>query len=258
MRRLTATAAMAATLGLGENALVVFGYLVRILQILLFLAVWKSVFAGRGDVGGLALGQVLTYTVVAAAFAQQIEARTKLSGSIWEGAVQLRLLRPVPVFADYLAEAVGGWVFTTLTFTMPVLALAPLLGVRVLPASVEAGGLFALSLLLAVMVGTAIDFLWGLATVWVDQSLWSLEMARRGVTWLLSGALIPLPLLPWGIGDVLSVLPFASMASAPLLVWVGEAGLSNIVLQAFWAGLLWLGVGRFWRASAPRMISHGG
>lgn len=258
MRRYLATASMAATLGLGENALVLFGYVARILRVLLLLAVWRSVFDGRGPVGGLELADVLSYTVVGAAFWEQLDARTRLSWSIWEGTVMVRLLRPVPVFGDYLAEAVGGWAFTTLTFTLPVLLFAPLVGVRSLPASPAAASLFALSFLLAIAVATAIDFLWGLSSVWLDQSLWSLDMARGGLTWLLSGALIPLPLLPWGLGDVLGLSPFASTASAPLLVYVGRGSAGLVGLQALWVLVLWAAVARFWRASAVRMISHGG
>jgi len=259
MRRFAATANMAATLGIGENLLVVAGYLLRILRVLLLLAVWRALFAGRGEVGGLALQQVLTYTVVASAFNDQIEARTGLSWSIWEGTVNTRLLRPVPVFADYLAEAVGTWLFRLVTFTVPVLLLAPLIGVRTMPADTKAGGLFVISLLLAIAVGVAIDFLWGTLVVWLDQSLWSIEMSRSSIASFLGGAVIPLPLLPGGLGDVFALLPFASMASAPLLIFVGHEGAKGLLLlQGMWAVALWGAAVLFWRASAPRMVSHGG
>lgn len=259
MRRFAATANMTATLGIGENLLVLARYVLQILQVLLLLAIWRVLFAGRGEVGGLALSQVLTYTVIAAAFSDQIEARTRLSWSIWEGTVNTRLLRPVPVFADYLAESVGSWVFRLLTFSLPVLLIAPLLGVRTLPAGPRAGALFCLSLLLAVAVGVAIDFLWGTLVVWIDQSLWSIEMSRSSLASFLGGAVIPLPLLPWGIGDLLGLLPFASMASAPLLIFVGYEGPERLLLlQVLWAVTLWIGAVGAWRASAPRMVSHGG
>lgn len=259
MRRFAATANMTATLGIGENLLVLARYVLQILQVLLLLAIWRALFAGRGEVGGLALSQVLTYTVVGAAFSDQIEARTGLSWSIWEGAVNTRLLRPVPVFADYLAEAVGSWLFRLLTFTLPILLLAPLLGVRTMPSGAEAGGLFALSLILAIAVGVAIDFLWGTLVVWLDQSLWSIEMSRSSLASFLGGAVIPLPLLPFGLGNILGLLPFASMASAPLLIFVGYEGAGQLLLlQAGWAVVLWIGAIAAWRASAPRMVSHGG
>jgi ABC-2 type transport system permease protein len=259
MRRALATASMAATLGFGENALVIVRYVVRVLRVLLFVAIWRSLFAGRSEVNGLELAQVLTYTVLGSAFGDQLEARTRLSGSIWDGVVTTRLLRPMPVFADYIAEAAGSWVFVLLTYSAPLLLLAPLLGVDIAPAGPDAAGLFVFSLVLAIAVGLAIDVLWGIAVVWADQSLWSIEMARAGATQVLSGALIPLPLLPFGLGTALSLLPFASMASAPLLVYVGHAGAARLVLlQLGWAVVLWAAAAQLWRSSLPRMVSHGG
>jgi len=258
-RRYGATASLAAALGLGENGLVVFGYLLRLLRVVLLLSLWRSLFAGRGEVGGLALTEVLTYTLLSAAFAAQIDARTNLDEAIWNGTVISRLLRPVPLFGDFLAEMGGRWAFGLITFTAPLFVFAPLLGVSVAPRSPAAGGLFVISLLLAIAVGTALDFLFGSLIVWVDQSLWAVQYARAGMIVVLSGALIPLPLFPWGIGTVLSWLPFASMASAPLLIYVGGGGaLPLLAGQAGWAVFLWWAATRVWNLSLPRMVSYGG
>lgn len=254
-----ATASLSGSLGFAENGLVVFGYLLRMLQVLLLLALWRSLFADRGEVGGLALSDVLTYTLLSAAFAAQLDARTNLDQAIWEGTVVRRLLRPVPLFGDFISEMAGRWLFGLMTFTAPLLLLAPVLGVSVLPSSAEAGAVFLLSLLLAVAVGTALDFLFGSLIVWLDQSLWAVQYARLGMIVVLSGALIPLPLLPWGIGAVLSWLPFASMASAPLLIFVGQGDAMTLLAgQLGWATFLWWAAVRVWAVSLPRMVAYGG
>lgn len=259
LRQYGATASLAGSLGLGENGLVVFGYVLQLLRVLLLLALWRSLFADRGEVGGLALAEVLSYTVLSTAFAAQLDARTNLDGAIWSGYVVHRLLRPVPLFGDFLAEMGGRWLFGLATFTAPLLFLAPLLGVAVTPASPAAGGLFLVSLLLAIAVGAALDFLFGSLIVWLDQSLWAVQYARAGLVVVLSGALVPLPLLPWGIGTVLGWLPFASMASAPLLIFVGHGdALPLLAGQAFWALLLWWAATLVWSRSLPRMVSYGG
>lgn len=259
LRQYGATASLAGSLGFGENGLVVFGYLLRILQVLLLLSIWRALFADKGQVGGLELAEVLTYTVLSSAFAAQLDARTDLDGSIWSGHIVHRLLRPVPVFGDFLADMGGRWLFGLATFTIPLLLVAPLLGASVAPSSTGAAGLFVLSLLLAIAVGTALDFLFGSLIVWLDQSLWAIKYARAGLVVVLSGALIPLPLLPWGIGTVLGWLPFASMASAPLLIYVGHGDpLQLLVGQVIWAILLWWAAIRVWALSVPRMVSTGG
>lgn len=259
LRQYRATASLSGSLGFGENGLVVFGYVLRMLQVLLLLALWRSLFADRGEVGGLGLSDVLTYTLLSAAFAAQLDARTNLDLAIWEGTVVRRLLRPVPLFGDFISEMTGRWLFGLMTFTAPLFLLSPLLGVSVLPSSAGTGAFFVLSLLLAIAVGTALDFLFCSLIVWLDQSLWAVQYARLGMTVVLSGALIPLPLLPWGIGAALSWLPLASMASAPLLIFVGQ-GDAVILLagQLGWAVFLWWAAVRVWTVSLPRMVAYGG
>ena len=53
----------------------------------------------------------------------------------------------------FAAESFGGWGLGLCLFSLPLLQFAPLLGVNPLPASGAAGGLFLLSLILAVAVG---------------------------------------------------------------------------------------------------------
>jgi ABC-2 type transport system permease protein len=89
--------------------------------------------------------------------------------------------------------------------------------------------------------------------------LWSMLQIRRAVTTLLSGALIPLALLPAGVGAVFAWLPFASIASAPLQIYVGAgAAFELIALQAGWAVILWPVAGWLWQRSRERMIAYGG
>ena len=50
-----------------------------------------------------------------------------------------------------------------------------------------------------------------------------------------------LALMPWGIGDVLGYLPFASMASAPLRIYTGTGDPALLLgLQAFWLAVRYL------------------
>jgi viologen exporter family transport system permease protein len=127
------------------------------------------------------------------------------------------------------------------------------------PASAAAGALFVASLFLSVTVGLAIDFLFGALMVVMEQDYWSVHYVRNGVTGLLSGAVIPLALLPWGVGDLFSWLPFAALASAPLRIFTGTGEpLPLLAGQAIWALLLWPLAGLLWRANRERLVCYGG
>jgi ABC-type uncharacterized transport system permease subunit len=153
----------------------------------------------------------------------------------------------------------GRWGFGFCAFSLPLLLGAPLLGVNPLPASPAAAGLFLLSLALSVAVGLALDFLFAALILWLGVSVWLIERFRAAVGTLLSGALLPLALLPWGLGETLEWLPFAAMASAPLRIYTGtDDAFRLMALQAGWAVLLWPAALACWDASRERIVSHGG
>jgi ABC-type uncharacterized transport system permease subunit len=76
---------------------------------------------------------------------------------------------------------------------------------------------------------------------------------------VLSGAVVPLALLPWGLGGALEWLPFASVAWAPLAIYTGMGDATRLIaLQAFWALALWPLAGWLWRANREKVVGYGG
>lgn len=253
------TATMAATAGIGEHPLVLLDHAIALLRVVLLVAIWRAILQSDAAPAQPTMGAVLTYILLAQVLAQQLDVRTEVLTAVWEGSVASRLLRPVSTFVDYLAEMAGGWALRLATFSIPVVVLAPALGVSLAPASPASGTLFLISLALSVAVGSAIDFLFALVVIRVPDNVWSLRMGREAVVPLLSGAMIPLSLMPWSIGTVLTWLPFASMVSAPLRIYTGQGPvLGLLVLQGAWAALLWPLTRTAWRRASPRMVSFGG
>jgi ABC-2 type transport system permease protein len=259
IRKYGKTALMAAASYTGDSPLFLMDYLLRFLRVAVMLSIWRILFAGKGTVSGMTLETVLTYALIAEVFAEPLACRTGLEVAFWEGTIATRFLRPLGFVGLFAAEMLGRWGFGFCAFSLPLLFAAPLLGVNPLPASPGAAGLFLLSLALSVAVGLALDFIFAALILWLDVSVWLIERFRAAVGTLLSGALLPLALLPWGLGKTLAWLPFAAMASAPLRIYTGTGdALHLIALQAGWAVLLWPAALALWAASRERIVSHGG
>jgi ABC-2 type transport system permease protein len=259
MRAFWTTAGLTATSALGEGPLFLVDYLLRFARVVVLLSLWRLLFEERPVVAGLTLASVLTYTLIAEAFSDQVAPSIEIDMALWEGSIALRFLRPLGVVAQFAAEMVGRWSLGLLCCTAPLLLVAPLLGVDPRPASPAAGVLFALSLTLGVSIGLALEFLFGTLMVAWSLHPWTLSLVRTAVATLLSGALVPLPLLPWGLGAIFAWLPFASMAAAPLQIYTGiGAPLPLLALQGAWVLLLWPLALWWWRASHERLVIHGG
>jgi ABC-2 type transport system permease protein len=259
LRQQWKSAMMAAASYAGDSRYFLADYLLRFLRVSLLLSLWRIILADRESVSGMTMGAVLTYTLIAEVFGEQLTCRAGIEEAFWEGTVVTRFLRPMGMVGQFAAEMAGRWCFTFCTFSLPLLLAAPLLGVDPAPSSPTAGVLFFASLGLAVSIGLALEFLFAALMIWLELSVWLLGNFRAAVGTLLSGALLPLALLPWGLGTVFAWLPFASMASAPLRIFTGTGNPGMLLaVQAGWAVLLWPLVGWSWRACRERMVSHGG
>ncbi len=253
------TAEMAFAGHFSDGPLVLLDYLMRALRVVILLALWRMVLSGRGDVSGMSLGAILTYTLIAEVFAPQLDVTTGIENTMWEGTLAMRFLQPMGMVANFTSELLGNWAIGFLTFALPLLLVAPLLGVDPRPASLASGALFALSLGVAVAIGIAVDFIFcGIAGNF-SQNIWMIKHIRAGLATILSGALLPLQLLPWGLGDVFAWLPFASMASAPLRLYTGTGDPAFLIpIQLFWCAALWPVATWIWTVNREKLAFHGG
>jgi ABC-2 type transport system permease protein len=259
LRRYTKTAAMAASSAIGESRIFVLEYLLRFLRVAVLLSLWRVILAGKGPVSGMTLPTVLTYTLISEVFAEQLTSRTQVTDDLWQGTITVRLLEPMTAVEHYAADMAGRWLFGLGLVSLPLLLCAPLIGVNPLPASPLAGLLFLPSLALSVVVGLALEFFFAGLIVALQQAVWVITHMRTAISALLSGALLPLALLPWGIGNLFAWLPFASTASAPLQIYTGTGNPAMLLLvQAGWAIVLWLVTLWLWRANREKMVGYGG
>ena len=253
------TAWMEAGGHVNDSVLFVADYLMRSIRIAAMLSIWRLVMGGKGTVNGLDVGTVLTYALIAEVFAEQFAARTYIEHMVWEGKIATLLLRPVGLIPSLISESAGRWMVGFLLCSIPLFLVAPLLGVNPLPASALHGAAFVLSLVLAISVGLAVDFIFCSIVVAMNSSIWITESFRAAVGVLFSGALIPLALLPWGLGLYFEWLPFASMASAPLRIYTGSGNPSTLLaMQIGWAVVLWPLANWLWGATRERLSSFGG
>lgn len=260
MNKLLVTANLSATRALdGGLFYMLSDYLLKLARLIILLLVWRSLAAQGADLGGFSLEQLLAYTLLASVLSEQLNVVTPATTAFWEGSLISRYLRPLPILVQLMAETAGSWLPGLMLYSTPMLLLSRILGVNLGIPLIARGLPFLLSLSLSIALGFALDFLFAALVIRLKNANYAACSMRQAITQLFSGAVIPFALLPWNIGSVLERLPFASLASAPLLILVGLGDpIALISGQLLWNGLLWpLAVLAFER-SQERMVSYGG
>jgi len=227
---------------------------VRLMYLLPLLFIWRVIADGGTDVG-MTLAQLLTYTYVNALLAEVLVVRTMASQWNYEGELISLLARPASVFGQLAAHTVGGWLPMFFIFSLPMLAVAPLFGIVVVPAT----GWFFVSLVLCISLGFALDFIFACVTIRLRGMAWLGHSIRMAIVSLFSGVVIPFRVLPFGLTRMFELQPFGSLGGAPLSLFVGTAEpLRIIAVQVAWNITLWpLAIVWFTRSKEVQ-VSYGG
>ena len=230
-------------------------YVLQAAVLAALLMIWRSLFLQGVDMEGMTLNQFYVYTILSTALAPMLTVRTPASGWLHDGTMLGLYQRPAGVFAQLAAHTVGGWTMRFLCLSVPVLAIAVLCGVDMRPQSMW----FFVSLPLATLQGFAVDFLFACLLIRLRNLEWCVHCLREALTTLLTGSLIPFAALPWGIGRLLQLSPFGTLAGAPLAIYTGLGDpLTLLPVQVLWNVVLWPLAMYCFAASRERMVSYGG
>lgn len=230
-------------------------YLLQAGSLAALLMIWRSLFLQGVDLEGMRLEQFYTYTVLSTMLAPLLNIHTPASGWLHDGTMLGLYQRPAGIFAQLAAHTVGGWGMRLLCLSLPVLVISLACGLDMHPANLW----FFPSLFLSVLQGFAVDFLFACLLIRMKNLEWTVHCLREALTALFTGSLIPFAILPWGLGDILQLSPFGTLAGAPLAIFTGlsEPGLL-IVTQMIWNVILWPLAVYCFKASGERMVSYGG
>ncbi|WP_199824051.1 ABC-2 family transporter protein [Streptomyces sp. NBRC 109706] len=237
------------------------GLLGTVFQFAALLAVWR-VLMGSGVEVGFGWPEMRAYLLVTFACGVLVSALTdfRMSFRIRSGLVSLDLVKPVDYQRARLAEALGGVAVETGLITLVCATTVVLSGGIPAPGAAQAV-LFLVSMALVVPLKFALVYTTGLACFWTKSFL-GVHWARLAITGLLSGAMIPISLLPRYLDVIARWSPFPGMASTPALIFVGEAtggeALRLIALQLLWVVVLWAGARLVWHRALRRLTIQGG
>lgn len=229
------------------------------LHLVLMVTLWRAVYDGRPVVDGVPLTVMTTYAAIAAmqALLNNDDTVDWLTERVRDGKVGADMARPVGLLQQQMCGQAA-----QLVMKLPMIALVALVALLAVGVSAPAA---AGPYLLSTLLGWAVNCCLGLLLA--ASAFWTLE--TDGTMFLyfvlsgfLSGALVPLWIMPSWLGGLLSWLPWQAVVYTPVSIYIGRlsgpAMWQAIGVQALWAAALAALVVLLWRRAVHRVVVQGG
>jgi ABC-2 type transport system permease protein len=229
---------------------------------------WTGLYRNAAAVDTISLPNMITYALLSATLGGlsgvfgllQIHLTYSVSAQVRTGEVAALLVKPVDFQASLLAYSLGRAGYNAL-FSLPVFALALLVFGLELPPSINTLWFFLVSVCASFGLTFLVDFIVATSSFWTTQSR-GLGGLTRLVIAIFSGGFVPLWLFPDWAERTLTYLPFASIFSAPLSIYVGRVRggdiLTSLAVQGVWLLVLAAFSRWLWSVAQRRYHANGG
>lgn len=213
---------------------------------LVYMALWQAAAKGR-PVGTFRAAELVQYIAVSQTVlwvSTFLPANLGIDYLIRGGQIAMEMARPVAFLPRMAASGFGEGVYNAVFRSLPLALTFTLVGVYPWSqlATAPHVALVAAALALSLWAGILFQYLIGIAAFWTIQSRWTRRLFF-GLTMFCGGQLLPLQLMPAGIREVLTWLPFQMLVSLPCSVWLHQANPAMWISGIGWAiglyGLAW-------------------
>jgi ABC-2 type transport system permease protein len=238
LRGYAALAAMVAKTFLAFNGVVWMRILQSLVGLVVFVYLWRAIYANSTNFGGLAFETTIGYIMLARIFQPlgNFDLIFDFGNQLHSGGIVHLLVRPLDIQLAYYVQGLAT-LGLALARQLPVALVALLVfGLR-WPTDPLAWGVFALSALLGRSVLFYLDWMLACVTLYVTEP-WGLWVACLGLTTFLGGGLVPLVMMPDWLRLIVQNTPFAQAIYVPISLLSGVAPLSEaprlLLIQLAW------------------------
>ncbi len=199
-----------------------------LIRVMIFQAFFRSTTAEQP----MALDDVLTYVWLGQAFLALLpwNIDSDLRTLIRTGGVGYELLRPVDLYGFWYFRALAWRTAPTLMRGVPLIAFAGIFMGMDAPASWAAAGAFAVAMIGAILLSSAITTLFNITMMWTISGEGVFALVGGGVS-ILSGMIIPIPLFPEWAQPALNILPFRGVVDTPYRFYLGHVPAADLPLH---------------------------
>ena len=198
---------------------------------LVLLMIYEAFYRSTTAPQPMSFDQIVTYVWLGQALLAMLpwNADGGIRAMIRSGAVAYELCRPIDLYSLWFARALAWRTAPTILRAVPLCLFAavilPMVGLNEWqltgPPSSAAALFFGATLTCTLLLGCALTTLMHITLLWTVEGD-GVVVLLTALTTLLSGMIIPVPLLPDWVQQVVRALPFAGLVDTPFRVFSGH------------------------------------
>jgi len=233
---------------------------------LVLIMVYEAFYRSAPAVRPMAFAQITTYVWLGQALLAMLpwNVDTEIRETVRSGAIAYELARPVDLYGAWYARAVAQRTAPTLLRAAPMAVFAcavlPVIGLGewrlAPPPSWAAAAGFVATVACALVLSCALSVLVNISLMWTVAGDGAVMLFTTAAS-LLSGLVIPLPLMPEWAQVGLSWLPFAGLFDLPFRIYNGHIAAGDVAMvvvrQLGWTVAL-IGSGRWLLGRGMRRV----
>ncbi|MCH5171762.1 MAG: ABC-2 family transporter protein [Erysipelotrichales bacterium] len=217
----------------------VYGWLlIGIVEILFLFFLYNAIYKNSNstEIGGFTFYEMILYGVTSFVFANVVSSETgwNIFVEVRDGTIVNTLTKPVSYRLRHLFTCFGEAFFKICFVAFPLLVV--IYGIFLGCGFVAFNPIqfifnilfFIIFMILAIVINDSIQYIVGVLTFYT-QHMFGLDMFFTAIKNFLSGAMVPLSYMGM-FGVVFSYLPFAFLASTPILILMGKVNILRILM----------------------------
>ena len=234
----------------------------RIVEVIVYIFVWKAIFAQTGNAGGFTVEQIITYYILVTTIKPFAlwGINEDIAHSIRNGNISKELLNPMTYFQYCFGVNLGEMAFAFVVGLASFIVCSILWGI-----TLQFNLLNFILAVIIILVGIIISFFMQMIVGTVgfySSSIWGMQILKKAIISIFSGIIAPLTLFPEWFQKIANILPFKELIYTPVNVLMGNIELNQIwiiiVKQVLWVFITY-GIAKiFFNHSIKKVTINGG
>lgn len=234
----------------------------RLVEVIVYIFVWKAIYNQTGEAGGLSIEQLITYYILTATLIPFVlwGINEDIAHSIRNGQINRELLNPLTYFQYCFGINIGEMSFAFVV-SLATFIICAIIWTVSMPVSILNLILFVVLILIGIPITFFIQMIVGIFGFY-SSSIWGMQILRKAIISIFSGIIAPITLFPTWFQKLSNILPFKDLVYTPINIWLGQIETQEVFVivlkQALWAIILYIIAKAFFNRSIKKITINGG